>query len=374
MVERTGKSYDLWWSAVGESPTAETSRRYVEGFLSWTGWTYDELFEKCLEARRSPDPRDMAIFTSKMVKYYHEVRKRKRHYGDKELSPGTARNHIKAVTSYLQTNGLRVEFTRQQTKEMTGHATVIKDNLTKEEIQTLLKSTTSVRNQAIILALKDSGMAVSDLGDLNISDLSKALENGDKFTTIEYRRNKTDVAGTPCFGPESLEAIRSWMRWRRERGFPCDANSPLFIITEARNPESYTSGEVRTGLRLKGSAITSELLLIVKRSGVGESKRLSAHSLRIFNQSSLESAGVNKNLVYRIQARVIPDSGKVYSKGEVLSSYIKAYDSLAVFGTKVIEVQDSRVAGLETENREIKARLDRYEKALETIFEKEKSS
>ncbi len=75
-----------------------------------------------------------------------------------------------------------------------------------------------------------------------------------------------------------------------------------------------------------------------------EVKRLSAHSFRIYNSSCLESAGVNKNIVYRIQARQIPDSGKAYSKGEVLSSYIKAYDSLVV-GPKpqIIEVESSEL-------------------------------
>jgi integrase len=379
MAERIGKSYELWWGVIGDSSTAETNRRYIEGFLSWIEWTYDELFNKCLEARRSPDPRDMALFTSKLVKYYHEVRKRLRHYGDKELSPGTSRNHIKAVTSYLQTNGLRIEFSRQQTKEMSSYATRVKDNLTKEEIQTLLKATTNIRNHAIILSLKDSGMAVSDLADLNVGDISKALDNGDKFTSIEYRRNKTDVSGTPCFGPESLEAIRSWMRWRRDRGFPCDPDTPLFIITEARNPDSYSKEDVKKGLRLSGRAMTSELLLIVRRSGVSESKRLSAHSFRIFNQSSLESAGVNKNLVYRIQARVIPDSGRVYSKGEVLTSYQKAYDSLAVLGTKVVQIENERVAGLEAKQAasevkqmETDAKLDQALAALHKLYEQNK--
>ncbi len=59
---------------------------------------------------------------------------------------------------------------------------------------------------------------------------------------------------------------------------------------------------------------------------------------------------MNKNIVYRIQARFIPDSGRTYSQGEVLSSYQKAYDQLVV-GPKpqIIEVAGERVTQLEAQ-------------------------
>jgi site-specific recombinase XerD len=361
MVERVGKSFEVWWDSIKEKVTADQYLKFVEDFLAWRGWGYEEFFNKYFEARRSPDPRDLALMNTQFVNYFKEKRRQ-------GFSSGYARNHVSAVIGFLAANGLRVEFTKQQQKEMAKKPVRFKDSFTKEEIQRLLASTTHPRNHAIIYALKDTGMAVSDLGDLNIKDVKTALDDGDKFTMIEYFRNKTEEYGEPCLGFEALDAIRDWLRWRREHGFNCNPDSPLFILTEIHEPHNYPQEALLDGIRMDGGAIAAVVKYIIKRAGITD-KKLSAHCFRVFNSSQLESAGVNKNIVYRIQGRLIPDSGRVYSKGEVLSSYIKAYDSLTI-GPKpqIIEIQNGRTQELERQLEQLQRQLGEQQRTIDLMM------
>jgi integrase len=373
MVERAGKSYQIWSQSIKGSSTEAQRLGFVESFLKWRGYGYEDFYQEYYSAAQSADPRDLAAMNSNIVGFYKELRGR-------GLSSGYAKNHVGVVAGFLQENGLAVNFTKAQRREMSRKPSAFKDNWTREEIRQLLAATTSPRNQAIIHCLKDTGMAVGDLADLNVGDLKAALDNGDKFAVIEYVRNKTEERGSPCFGFESLEAIRCWLSWRAEKGYSCGPGSPLFILLQKhQGGGKYSENELSRGIRMNGKAVTVMIIKVIRRAGL-TGKRLSAHCFRIYNASALESSGVNKNLVYRIQARQIPDSGRVYSKGEVLSSYSKAYENLAV-GPKpqIIEIQDSRVAKLEEARRgqdgriiELEDQVLRLAKVVEGLADREK--
>ncbi len=361
MANREGKSFEIWFGSICGSRTEAQRLGFIESFLEWRGLGFEDFYQEYYSATKSADPRDLAAMNAVLVGFFKELRSR-------GLSSGYAKNHVGVVVGFLQENGLSVNFTKAQRREMARKAGAFKDNWTKEEIRQLISATTSPRNIAIIHALKDTGMAVSDLADLKISDLKRALDNGDKFAAVEYVRNKTEERGSPCFGYESLDAIRAWLRWRAGKGYNCNPESPLFILVQNQQGggSAYsTREELLAGVPLNGEAMTGVILKMVKRAGLTD-KRLSAHCFRIFNASALESSGVNKNLVYRLQARQIPDSGKVYSRGEVLSEYVKHYDSLVV-GPKpqIIEVQDSRVAELEAKLAENEAKFKDIERNRE---------
>ena len=351
MVERVGKAFEVWYESLRGKPETNRRLRMMESFLEWRGWGYEELYDRYLAAIRGGDPRDLALINTGFVGWFKEIRGR-------GLSSGYAGNHVGVIVSFLTGNGLTVNFNGLQRKEMIRRPVRIKDNWAKEEIREALAATTSPRNQALIQSLKDCGMAVSDLGDLNVEDLKPALDAGDKFTQIDYVRNKTGELGWPCFGYESLDAMRVWLRWRRVNGFNCEPSSPLFVLTQ--NPEGagkYGRDELLSGIRMRGKTISESIFEVVRRAGL-TGKRLSAHSFRIYNSSCLESAGVNKNIVYRIQARQIPDSGRAYSKGEVLSSYMKAYDSLVVGPRpQIIEVPNPDTERVLAENANLRAQV-----------------
>ncbi len=360
MVERAGKSWEIWFQSIRGSSTEKQRLGFMEKFLDWYGQDYEEFYKRYYEATRSDDPRDLASMNSTIVNFYKHLR-------SNEASSGYAKNHVGVVVGFLSENGLSVNFTKNQRKEMARKPSSFKDNWTKDEIRQLLTATTSPRNMAIIHSLKDTGMAVSDLADLKISDLKTVLDNGDKFTVVDYRRNKTEEPGNPCFGYESLDAIRAWLNWRKDKGYNVGSESPLFILLQNQQGGArYTNEELIKGITMNGEAITGMIIKVIRRAGLS-SKKLSAHCFRIYNASALESAGVNKNLVYRIQGRQIPDSGRVYSRGEVLDSYAKAYDSL-VIGPKpqIIEVNIGN-PDLEIKVQELEKEKDLMNKKLKQI-------
>jgi len=357
--KREGKSYETWLATFQGKASAEQKHYYLESYLSWKGIDYEQFYNEYRKALKSRDTRDISLWNSSFLSFYHYLRAEGK-------SSSYAKNYISTIRGFIESQGLTITFSKAQIREMSRKITHPKDNFEKSEIRQLLASSPHPRNRALLYVLKDSGMAVSDVADLDISHVKLALEKGDKFINFDYVRNKTEVAGSPCLGFEALDSIREWLRWRENNGYNCSPESPLFILLQERHDEDVAYlKKLKAGIRITGRAISMMVCNAVDRAGIGD-KRLSAHSFRVFNASSLESSGMNKNLVYRIQARQIPDSGRAYSKGETLNAYIKNYPALTVQAEpQIIEVQvpDERVEVLQIELELLKAMMKRRDEA-----------
>ena len=360
MVDRVGESYELW--KAGLTPESlDQKHYYLERFLEWKGISYEDLYLEYRKAYRSKDERKLQLWHAHFLNFYRSLRAEGK-------SSSYAKNFVSVIKSFLSASGLEVRFNESQTRQMRRTVEKPKDNFTKDEIRAVLASTPHPRNKALIMVAKDTGMAVSDISDLDIRDVKAALDNGDQFTSLDYTRNKTEVYGSPCLGYEALDSIRNWLRWRETNGYNCAPESPLFILLQERhtNDEAYLK-KLKGGIRITPRAISMCLINCIKRSGIND-KKLSAHCFRIFNQSSLESSGCNRNIIYRLQARTIGDSGRTYSKGELITSYKMHYKSLCVGEEPiVIQIPDERVGELEKDN--IKLREEFY-KLLEDVQKK----
>jgi len=129
---------------------------------------------------------------------------------------------------------------------------------------------------------------------------------------------------------------------------------------------------------MKPRSITSMLHKICSK--LPDNEKISGHSFRKHFQTSLEAAQVPKNWIALLQGKKISDSTGPYSRpmdlGQLTKKYIEAYDSLRVQEVgevrelknrmgliertkeEEIERQDTRIAELEADNRELKNQLE----------------
>jgi len=225
----------------------------------------------------------------------------------------------------LEANG--IEFKLKARDKPRGHGSGVRMIL-PEQIRELYESMPwefRLRNQALIMFLKDSGLRVSDVARLNVGDWMAAEtyvnEKGEKFKVFRPLRTlKTGSMAYPVVGPETVEAVERYLEERRRSGERLTASSPLFVD--------------RFGKRLNERAMSTLLYRLCKRMGP-EWWRISAHSFRKFHTTMLEAV-MPKSYVAKLQGKKAMDSLAPYERpeeipGELPKAYMKAYDRLRVF-------------------------------------------
>nr|WP_319372817.1 tyrosine-type recombinase/integrase [uncultured Methanobacterium sp.] len=98
----------------------------------------------------------------------------------------------------------------------------IRANLTKDDISQLIGVCKSFKMKAVILAQASSGLAISDLLNLKLSDfkegIQKVYDDNDepcRICQLSLERKKTHVKFTTFFSEEAVEAIETYLEFER---------------------------------------------------------------------------------------------------------------------------------------------------------------
>lgn len=310
-----GKAFAVWDQDLQRlAPNTQQSYRLgVSRFLTYLDADHEELYEAKLSDMRSDDPRDHRRIEKHVSQFMH---KQVREDG---LAPTTARRVGVAVTHFMRSQGLTFTLNRNEWPrgEYIGQRMV-----QKHQIKTMVENASAwfrSRNRALIMLAKDSGLRISDIEQLDVDhylDARSVPVDGEVFKEFKpLVTKKTKAIAYVCIGPESVEAIDLYLN---ERG--ATRGEPLFLDQQ--------------GNRFKVTAM-SELL---RRSSntLEDGDRISAHSLRKYNETMLESAGIPLNWIKRYQGRKVTDSTGPYSNPQdipdkLIQTYIQGYDSLRVF-------------------------------------------
>ena len=333
------KSWNLWLNDL-DTKSESTRYIYLRYFLKFLErWDTDpeRLYQARLEHEASKDPRDRKIIEGWVKTQTKEIL-------DEGLSAATARQLGKSVISFFDSQNMTF-FLRTRDKPKVynnGQRVILKDQIRK--IWDRVGDEHRLRNRAMITFLKDSGLRISDMGNLDISDFTGARnvinEAGETFKAFEpIRVVKTKTIAYVHIGPEAIKDIDTYLEEERT-GYSED--DPLFID--------------RTGNRIKTVNTSTIIYKLAKK--LKNSNRISAHSLRKHFQVAFESSGVAKNWIGKYQGRIVGDSSRAYSQpedveGTLTKAYIDAYDSLRIFGgqvsTQQLDEQAQRIADLETQ-------------------------
>ena len=195
---------------------------------------------------------------------------------------------------------------------------------TKNHILKILdKYPNNKRLTAIIMAINDSGLGVSDLKELKCGLF---LKNKDK-KIIPYQtlRIKTGDTIKTFFAEERINAINEYVEYSKNgtRKLPPETitpDTPLFV----KHQNKKTVKIERT-----------DLSTIVENAfpKTGE-KDMSAHSIRKKLQTCLEKGGMNPNWIEQILGHDLVNSRDAYSlptDEELQEAYEKAYDQVRLF-------------------------------------------
>jgi integrase len=333
------KALQVWnEELVGKSKHTRTI--YINKFnLFLERWklTPDELFELRKTNLESEDPRDKRE-VERMVRMIMAECK------EAGFSASTCRQYSKALNSFFEAQGLPLKlkakdhpkgFSNGQRLALGEHIRTMWDYAATEF---------KYRNRSMLMFLKDSGFRIGDANALNVGDWLEAETrevDGEAFKVFEPKETgKTKAPAFVIVGPETVEAIDRYLEERRETGQPMNTDSPLFL--NRQNTRFHPDGFGHVFQRLG--------------KFVGK-KRISAHSLRKFHTTMLESAGVPQNWIKKLQGRVVGGSMGPYSlpeeTGELFEAYVRAYTKLRIFGEQAsvtqVKEQADKITELEAE-------------------------
>ncbi len=182
-----------------------------------------------------------------------------------------------------------------------------------DEIRTLLEFVAGqfrIRNRAIIMMLKDTGLRRSDLSKMTVEDYLMArvisTERGDFKVFRPYPTTKTGEVAYVHIGPEAVEAVDKYLDGR--------SSGPLFLN--------------RNGVQVYEGNMT----MMVKRFArhLDNPDNVSPHSFRKTHRTLLE-ARMPESYMKKLQGKSTDPYIHPEQTGELTEAYIKHYDAITVF-------------------------------------------
>jgi len=348
------KAIDYWDNAI-QNLAQSTKIAYQSDFnrfIAFIEMSSEDFYEFANRVSNSSDRRDRAKLVQLIQKY-------RRSLEEMDFAPGTIRNKVKPIISFLQANEVDINLKRlkKNTQVSIGQKVILRDQI--RQIFDSVGSEFRFRNRALIMLLKDSGLRVSDASRLSVRDYrgAKAYKNeaGEEFRVFPaFKTQKTGHYAFIHLGPEAVGAIDDYLEEREEDEGTLSPDGFLF------------SG--RGGESLSGEAMTSLFYRLCEPLRKKKEK-VSAHSFRKYHRTQLEGAGMNTDWIKRLQGKVADTYSHPEQNGLLTKRYIDAYENLRVFDSNTLAdiERDKRLADLETsienQRKEIDALTNQLAKA-----------
>jgi len=333
-----GKAWKIWFQDLNtKAPT--TKREYLRNivkFLDRWETTPDELYSMRMTDMESDDPRDAKQIERMVKTQMSELRA-------SGYSAETCKQLRKSVKSFFESQEIDLSFKAKDSPRGASNGSRI---ALPEEVREMYDNMVfgfKIRNRAIVMFLKDTGLRVSDVVSVDVGDYlsARVVENGAGESFRVFRdpeeTQKMKVNAYVHLGPEAVAAIDEYLEERRQRGEVFQEDTPLFLHR-------------RAGERITDSGIKSVFFRVKKWLGDKGYKK-SAHSLRKFHRTRLEGGGMPEGWVKILQGKQADVYQQPQHTGELTEMYVKCYDRLRVFGeqasTQKLDEQAQRIAELE---------------------------
>lgn len=282
--------------------TRKNYRHALKMFLEWMDTDEEGLYQQHKEAIEDSDSRKSRLVPLKVRNYMAEQ-------VEKGYAAGTAQITANAVKSFFQANELQIAIRPRDMPRggSVGSRVILPDQLRYyyDNVNAPFRN----RNRALISFLKDSGLRVSDASNMNVEDFrqseTRKTDSGEFRILKPFKTRKTGEIAYVHLGPEAVTDVSRYLADRM--------SGPLFLG--------------RGGKRLTSEAITMIFTRLGKK--LKESGRVSAHSLRKFHRTRLESK-MPESWVKKLQGKATDPYTHPEQTGELSKAYIAAYDQLRV--------------------------------------------
>lgn len=289
--------------------------RYFNEFLKFVNMTADQVLEQRINDVTDPNRKIQRRFESLFKAFIAEEKK-------KNYAPLTLQTIYASVRSFFGAHYYPLIMRKSDYPK--GDSNGAK-RATKEQIFKALNFSArkKLTTTALILTLKDSALRVSDMRLLKCDII---LDNPDaKIIPIQRITKKTKLLAKTFIGEEAITALKAYLDKRRKGSRLIEPeeitrDSPLF--------RTWTKGKVKPMSRTNMSTLVRNAFL---RVGI---KKVSAHSLRRYFQTTMEEANVNVNWIDQMMGHELVNCRGAYSKPtdeQLENAYRKAYDNLRIY-------------------------------------------
>jgi len=334
---------------------------HFKRFVEWTGLTLDKLREMKYHEDQTAKPWERNQVENLVRQYLQTLE-------EKEYSCSTQQLSYAAVKSFFEAQGMPLFLKRQD--RPSGCAFGSK-TLTHEDIRQLKNAAEYLRDKALIMFLKDSGLRESDVAKLLWRDLK---DYGEGFMGFEIQTKKKKTKARGFIGPEATEILELYKQKRLQgtKKVPPEKNlmdHPVFALFA--NPTKSAR-----------PAFMSEILgSIIRLVGI---EGATPHGLRKFWEQNIHV----EKIAYQKQmnGRALTEVERAYywkETPELLEIYKANYRDLRVEKQEFREVEDrlrgdyeKQIAGLreqigelERKNSELKQRLNGYQLTGDQVAE-----
>jgi len=321
MVDRSGSKYTL-----------KEYSNILWKFCQWANMNPDQFIELAKKDRRKIE--DMC---RTFILEFERKSKVKRN---------TLRKYVAVLRSFFGFHEVRL-----RVKQPKAVAEPLKPH-TLEEIKTLLNFA-DIRERALILLLKDSGMSREDVVRLKYSHIRRELEAGKEIIHIRAVRQKEKVPYDTFIGRNAIEALKAYLEYRRNKGETIDDETPL-IASKGGRP-------------ISPEAISTIFQRLSRKSGI----KTSAHRFRKTFESYLGLSAPSLLVKYWMGHSLgVETSYFIPPLEKQREKYRKAYFQIDVFKEEVSEVERRKQQMLDMaklmgwDDEKLKA----FEKFLETCI------
>lgn len=245
----------------------------------------------------------------------------------------------KAVSSFLSTMDMDLKL---KSKDKPQGEVKGKRAATKTQILLIYNAMVYrfyLRNRALLLIEKDSGLRASDISTMDYGYwlLAETIlnKNGESFKVFDPElTQKMKVLAYIHLGPESVAAIEEYLNDRQDEGEILTEDSPLFINSD--------------GYRLTADRISHIVRYRCKKLKL---RNISGHSNRKFHKTRLEGTGMAKDWINKLQGKKadeysLPEddpSNKYPGFSMLTERYINGYYALRVLEKPIDERENERL-------------------------------
>jgi len=314
-------AYQIWMRQLSNKAD-KTKRDYVKDFkrfLDWCKKTPDQLREMKFQEENKKEPW-LRTEVENLVREYIGFMKKKDYAG------ATIHARLAAVRSFFNAQNLPLHLNRHDQPRISNLKA--RGTPTRKDVRKIVDCSDNLRDRALILFLKDTGLRASDVATFLWKDLKQV---GEGFWSFKIETVKKGVKARGFVGPETVEALETYKR-QREIGSKyvkpeTDIDDhPLF----APLPESghFDQGETRLKANAVGHAVRAAIIV------AGFDGKYSAHSLRKFWEQSMRAD--REAYLKQLNGRKLSGEERAYywrTEEQLFELYKENYENLKILGS-----------------------------------------
>jgi integrase len=312
--------------------SAGTAESYLAGLVVWARSRNES----------SPDVAIQHIIESK-ASPYDVIQAYINYLSEKGKSPSTIRTYITALKAFMLDNDIEYSREKLRAKTVMPAAYYVSTDRapTPQEVKRILQFA-KLPTRAAILTLASSGLRIGELVSLKVQDIHFGEPGQPSRITVKAARSKSRKPRTTFTSPEATDSLRQHLGDKIKI-----AVTPIFPAGKDPLYRCIMRSIHNAGLEVKD----------------GPRNELHPHSFRKYFFSNCLAAGIDRGLVENWMGHqfALDTNYLRMSDDELANEYGKAIDKLTFLTSEANGPVRDRMTQLESENRDLKTRLERLE-------------